>query len=46
MKYYLLSEQDLDCIFWELENLFLELRERIEDKQIRHEEEREEDIKL
>jgi hypothetical protein len=32
MDYYLLSDQDLDEIFWEVENLAWRLKEKIADK--------------
>ena len=32
MIYYLLSDQDLDEIFWEIENLAWRLKEKIGDK--------------
>lgn len=44
MEYYLLSEQDLDDIFFEMEHLLLLFRESIELKEIKYEEEREEPI--
>lgn len=34
MDYYLLSEQDLDEICWELENLLYEIREKIKSKKV------------
>jgi hypothetical protein len=42
MKYYSLSEQDLDDIFFDVEHLLLILREKIELKEIKYEEDREE----
>lgn len=34
MDYYLLSEQELDEFFWELENLLYEIKEKIKEKNI------------
>lgn len=46
MGYYLLSEQDLDDILWEVEHFLLLLREKIEIKEVKHEEEREEELEF
>jgi len=32
MDYYLLSDQDLDEILWDIENILLEIKERIKEK--------------
>ncbi|MDZ4678600.1 MAG: hypothetical protein SGI74_13970 [Oligoflexia bacterium] len=34
MDYYLLSDQDLDEILWDIENILLEIKERIKEKNI------------
>lgn len=34
MDYYLLSEQELDEFFWDLENLLYEIKEKIKEKNI------------
>ena len=35
MNYYLLSEQDLDELAWEIEDFLSELRVKIEDKKVK-----------
>lgn len=35
MKYYLISEQDLDEYFWEIENVLLEILEKIKEKEVK-----------
>lgn len=34
MKYYLISEQELDEYFWEIENILLEILEKIKEKEV------------
>jgi hypothetical protein len=34
MDYYLLSEQELDEIFWDIENLLYEIKEKIKEKNV------------
>jgi hypothetical protein len=34
MKYYLISEQDLDEYYWEIENVLLEILEKIKEKEV------------
>ena len=34
MKYYLISEQDLDEYYWDIENLLLEILEKIKEKEV------------
>ena len=34
MKYYLLSEQDIDECYWELEKIILEILEKIKEKEV------------
>ncbi len=34
MKYYLLSEQDIDEFYWEIEKLLLEILEKIKEKEV------------
>ena len=35
MNYYLLSEQDLDELAWEIENFLFALRVKIQDKKVK-----------
>jgi len=37
MKYYLLSEQDIDEFYWEVETLLLEILEKIKEKEVESE---------
>jgi len=34
MKYYLLSEQDINEIIWDVENFISELKEKLEEKKV------------
>jgi hypothetical protein len=34
MKYYLISEQDIDEYFWEIQNALLEILEKIKEKEV------------
>ena len=34
MKYYLISEQDLDEYYWDIENILLEILEKIKEKEV------------
>jgi hypothetical protein len=34
MKYYLISEQDLDEYYWDIENVLLEILEKIKEKEV------------
>ncbi len=34
MKYYLISEQDIDEYYWEIENILLEILEKIKEKEV------------
>ncbi len=42
MKYYLLSEQDIDEFFWDIENALLGIKEKLEEKRIDQDNEEEE----
>ena len=34
MKSYLISEQDIDEYFWEIENILMEILEKIKEKEV------------
>jgi hypothetical protein len=34
MKYYLLSDQDIDEFYWEIEKLLLEILEKLKEKEV------------